>query len=56
MSSTVIQRSHTSIAHDGALDSRNAHRSQGWILAISASVALWSGIGAAVWSVVSYLN
>ncbi len=56
MSSTVIQRSHPSIAQDAALDSRSAHRSQGWILAISASVALWGGIGAAIWSVVSYLN
>jgi len=40
----------------GAQGDRNAHRAQGWLIALGATVVLWSGIGAGIWAIVTAVS
>ncbi len=35
---------------------RNTHRAQGWMIALGATVVLWSGIGAGIWGIVTAIS
>lgn len=38
------------------VDERSAHRINGWLIAIVASVLLWSVSGAALWGIINIVN
>ena len=38
------------------IDERNAHRINGWAIAIVSSVLLWSVSGAALWGIINIVN
>jgi hypothetical protein len=35
---------------------RNAHRAQGWLIALGATTVLWAGIVGGIWAIVNAFN
>ena len=56
MSSTIVHQTQGAASLEAPLTGRNAHRYDGWLIAIGVSLSIWGLVGATIWGIVSLVS